>query len=287
MKIAFLGIGIMGNEMATRLLGAGHELRVYNRSDNEALQALVQKGAQRCDSPAIAVSGCEIIITMLSHPDAVNAVVRGDHGLLQGAARNSLWMDCSTVDPEFSRGMAAEAKKAGLEFLDSPVAGSKIPARNGELVFLVGGDESSFLRAQPVMEILGRKSLHCGDSGQGSAMKLVVNFMLAQTVLAASEAVAIGKNLGLAESHLLDTLLATPVAAPILTALRPRFEGKDTEVHFPLKHMLKDLKLAKASLPAGRTDLSLLAAGIDYYENALSTADQDFSEIYQKLTENG
>jgi len=277
----------MGNEMATRLLDAGHELRVYNRSDNAALQALVQKGAQRCDSPAIAVSGCEIIITMLSHPDAVNAVARGDHGLLQGAARNSLWMDCSTVDPEFSRSMAAVAKKAGLEFLDSPVAGSKIPARNGELVFLVGGDESSFLRAKPVLEILGRKALHCGGSGQGSAMKLVVNFMLAQTVLAAGEAVAIGQKLGLAESQLLDTLLATPVAAPILSALRPRFERKDTEVHFPLKHMLKDLKLAKASLPAGATDLALLAAGIDSYENALSTADQDFSAIYQKLTENG
>lgn len=270
----------MGSRMARRLLDAGHELRVYNRSANSDLEALASKGATACESPALAVAGCELIITMLSNPEAVEAVAQGETGLLSNATRGGVWMDCSTVDPEFSRDMAAEAERAGLQFLDCPVAGSKIPAENGELIFLMGGPAEALERVKPVVEVLSRKAVHCGENGSGSSMKLVVNFMLAQSVLAAAESVRLGKSLGLGESDLLDTLLATPVAAPILQGLRPRFEGKDTEVHFPLKHMLKDLKLARQSL-GNAAIMPLLDAGIGIYEATLDeNQDQDFSRVY-------
>lgn len=284
MKIAFLGMGIMGSRMAHRLLEEGHSLRIYNRSSNQRMKDLASGGATICESPAQAAASAELTITMLSNPEAVRAVALGETGLLNGAPRGSIWMDCSTVDPEFSREMGNQAHQAGLHFLDCPVAGSKIPAEKGELVILAGGEAKDVEAVSSITAVLGKRTVHCGPVGSGSAMKLVINFMLAQSVLAMSEAAQIGKLLGLSERSILDVVPATPVAAPIIAGLRDRFEEKDKEVHFPLKHMLKDLKLAEKSKGTDSSALPLLEAGIAVYQEMLQEGtDQDFSEVYLRF----
>ena len=277
MDIAFIGMGIMGSRMAQRLMDSGHTLRIYNRTRNESCEELIDRGAVWCESPAIAVSPTTLIITMLSDPEAVKSVARGETGILKQAARGSVWMDCSTVDPEFSMTMAKESADKDVRFLDTPVAGSKGPAEKGELVFLVGGESDDLEKARPIMEILGKKVIHCGGPGQGSAMKLVVNYMLAQSLLSVTEASRIGQSLGLSEASILDTLIATPVAAPVIAGLRPRFEGSDRETHFPLKHMLKDLRLARKSQ---LLDLPLLDAAIKRFESLAGEGNSDFSYVY-------
>lgn len=196
MKVGFMGLGIMGSRMAKNVLKAGHELQVFNRSKNKA-EVLLGEGAQWADSPATLVTQSDILITMLAHPEAVEEVALGETGFLKQAGQNKLWMDCSTVHPSFSQKMATKATQAGYRFLDAPVVGTKGPAENGELVFLVGGDKADLEQAQPLMDVMGKKTLHLGGHGKGSSMKMIVNMMLAQTMLAFSEGLSLGQALGI------------------------------------------------------------------------------------------
>ena len=145
MQIAFLGLGIMGSRMAANLLKAGHPLTVWNRSAEKA-EALRPLGAQAAASPAEAVRGADVVFTMLSTPAAVEAVALGEGGFLPAMQSGALWVDCSTVDPDFSRRMAAEAAGRGLRFMDAPVAGSKAPAEAGSCAFWLAGRRRTWSR---------------------------------------------------------------------------------------------------------------------------------------------
>ena len=287
MKISFLGLGIMGGGMALNLLRAGHQLTVYNRSANAALQASIAAGAQTAATPAAAVQDAQIIITMLSDPAAVEAVAFHENTGILAAAESlrenqSLWIDCSTVDPAFSRRLHTECEQAGIRFLDAPVAGSRGPAHSGELVFLVGGAADDLERAQSLFDVMGRKTIHAGGPGNGSALKMSINLMLGQAIAAYSEAVAVARVQGVDSQLVQNVLLNTPVAAPVLAALRERLESGDTSTHFPLKHMRKDLRLAVDSAASAGIDLTLSRAAGELYESALArAADQDFSAIFR------
>src|SRR5512135_1156470 len=139
MKIGFIGLGIMGSRMAANLLKKGHELVVFNRTKQKADQ-LIAAGAAWASSPAEAAKQVSVMITMLSKPDAVaEAALMKKDAFLGNLPAGSLWIDCSTVNPSFSRLMAAEARQHNIRFLDAPVAGSKGPAEQAQLVFYVGG----------------------------------------------------------------------------------------------------------------------------------------------------
>ena len=139
MKIAFLGLGIMGSRMAANLQKCGHSLIVHNRTREKA-KPLLARGATWAESPAQAVADAEIVFTMLAHPDAVKEAAWGEKGFLPHLSRNRLWVDCSTVNPSFSREMAEQANALDIRFLGAPVTGSKEQAVAGKLIFWVGGD---------------------------------------------------------------------------------------------------------------------------------------------------
>jgi len=287
MKIGFIGLGIMGSRMAANLQKKGHELVIHNRTKDKA-QPLLAGGAVWADSPADVAKNSAVVITMLSKPDAVAEVaLLGRRSFLSKLPPGSLWIDCSTVNPSFSKLMAAEAQERKVRFLDAPVGGSKGPAEQAQLLFFVGGDKTDVETAKPLLECMGKAVFHVGDHGMGSAMKMVNNIMLGQAMVAFSEALAFGESLGISKQSMFDTLASSPVMAPFLNFKRKKFEDGDFSVEFPLQWMHKDLHLASET--AFETGAALPAANVvkEIYALAMKAgmADQDFSAVYQVLSE--
>jgi 3-hydroxyisobutyrate dehydrogenase/glyoxylate/succinic semialdehyde reductase len=242
MPIGFIGLGIMGSRMAANLKKAGYDLMIYNRTREKA-DPLIKAGAQWCDNPAQLAEKVDILFTMLAHPEAVSQIALGDIGFLDNMRPDGIWVDCSTVNPSFTKTMAAEAQKRRIRFVDAPVLGTKKPAREGQLVFFAGGEKEDVATLRPYFEIMGKAVKHVGDHGMGASFKMVVNLLVAQNVVIFSEAVALGRALGFSQEMLFDMLLDGPMAAPYLSVKRPKFEDGNFEADFPLKWMHKDLHL--------------------------------------------
>lgn len=284
MNVAFIGMGIMGSRMAANLLKNGHTLSVHNRSKDKAME-LVERGARWAQTPAQALDGADVVITMLAAPAAVEAVAFQKEGILSEAREGVIWMDCSTVDPAFSKRMAEAADAKQMPFVDAPVAGSRIPAEKGELIFLVGAEAPTVQQCAPLFDAMGSKTVHMGPVGSGAAMKMVINLMLAESMRAFAESVALGTVLGLDREMLMDVLLKTPVCAPVLSAVRPKLDAVDLTPNFPLKHMRKDVHLAMQS--AFAHDLPLAGAAVtgELYAQAQRAgfAENDFSALFHHL----
>jgi 3-hydroxyisobutyrate dehydrogenase/glyoxylate/succinic semialdehyde reductase len=183
--------------------------------------------------------------------------------------------------------MAEECNIKNVRFIDAPVAGSRQPAENGELIFLIGGDTDDVKTVRHLFDIMGKKTIHCGKAGNGSAMKMVVNSMLGASVACFSEAISLGKSMGLNETGLFDTLLATPVTAPILQLLRPKLEARNEDPNFPLKHMRKDLHLAALTGYEENVSLPILNIIKEIYAQVeqKGKGDHDFSSIFNHIVQ--
>ncbi len=286
MKIGFIGLGIMGSRMAANLLKHGHELIVYNRTKAKA-ESLIANKAKWANSPLELASQVEVVFTMVSTPEAVYEVALGNEGFVDHVNENTLWVDCSTVNPSFSRQMAQKAIERQVRFLDAPVGGTVDPAEKGELVFFVGGDTEDVQFCQPLFDIMGRQVIHWGGHGKGTSMKMVFNLLLGEAMFAFSEAMVLGKSLGISQEKLFDTLLNTQAVAPFLAWKREKMEAGEYEAEFPLKWMQKDLQLAsvtayeqRVSLPAVNVIKEIFALAVQH-----KLADKDFSAIYGFLSE--
>jgi 3-hydroxyisobutyrate dehydrogenase-like beta-hydroxyacid dehydrogenase len=286
MKIAFIGLGIMGTRMASNLLANGVELTVQNRSP-EPVDELVKKGAHRTSSPAEAVQDADIVFSMLSTPEVVEKVFLGKEGVLGRMKEGAIWADHSTVDPSFSKRCGEEAEASGVSFLDAPVSGSKPQAENAELIFLVGGDEGKVEIIRPYVEMMGKRLLHAGELGKGSSFKMVVNMMLAQSMLAFSEATLFGESLGISEETLLNELPNMVVSAPLTVPKAEKIRNAEYDPQFPLEWMHKDLHLASnAAYEAGRPiHLANLAKEIYAEADHGEMSRMDFSAIFKYLKE--
>ena len=214
-KIAFIGLGIMGSRMAKNLQNAGYKLTVHNRTKEKA-EELLAGGADWAPSAKAAAEQADIVFTMLSNPGVVESVAFAEDGLFTGLKPGALWVDISTVNPSFSKKMAKETRIREARFLDAPVSGSKVPADKGELIFLVGGEEKDFNEVKPYLDVMGKAAHFLGENGNGSAMKILINLMLAQSMVVFSETVHLGCAMGLGKELVVDMLLNHPVSAPIL-----------------------------------------------------------------------
>jgi 3-hydroxyisobutyrate dehydrogenase-like beta-hydroxyacid dehydrogenase len=286
MKVGFIGLGIMGSRMAANLQKKGYELVVYNRTKEKAAPLLAE-GAQWSQSPAELATKVKIVITMLAKPDAVSQTAwLGKNGFLDSLAPDSLWIDSSTVNPSFSKLAARESKQRNVRFIDAPVAGSKVPAEQGQLLFFVGGEKADVEEARPLLEVMGKAVFHVGGQGMGTSMKMVNNIMLGQAMVAFSEALALGEMLGISKDQLFTTLSASPVAAPFLALKRSKIEEGRFDTEFPLQWMHKDLHLAAetayeagVALPAANVVKEIYALSI---KNGLG--EMDFSAVYKLLS---
>jgi 3-hydroxyisobutyrate dehydrogenase-like beta-hydroxyacid dehydrogenase len=280
MKIGFIGLGIMGSRMAENLQKRGNSLVVFNRTRAKA-EPLLGPGGTFSDSPAKLAEQVEVLFTMLAHPGAVEQAALGTDGFLNHLRPDALWVDCSSVNPSFSKKMAAEAARREVHFVDAPVTGSAAPAAEGKLIFWVGADTADLDRIRPLLLCMGNKIVHAGGNSMGTSIKMVVNLLLGTGMAAFAEAMALGQGLGLSSKMLFDSLLGTPAVAPFLTAKREKIESGNYEAEFPLRWMQKDMHLASVSAYESGVALPLTNITKEIYRFAMRGGHdtEDFSAI--------
>ena len=272
-RVAVIGLGGMGSRIARRLLDAGHELTVWNRSLEKA-EAL---GAPIAASPAEAATQAEVVITMVADPPALAAVTEGPEGVAAGADEDTTVIEMSTVGPA-----AIERLRSALRanLLDAPVLGSLTEAESGTLSIFVGGDEAVFERHRELFEALG-KPIYVGPSGSGAAAKLVANSTLITVIGALGEALALADALGLPREKAFEVLGTTALAAQA-ERRRPALESHEYPPRFPLRLARKDADLIHDE----GLDLRLTEAGRSWLAEA-GDGDQDYSAVLQRILEAG
>lgn len=284
MKIGFIGLGIMGSRMAANLQKHGYSLVVFNRTRAKA-EPLLGPCGTFADSPADVAWRVDVLFTMLAHPDAVEHAALGENGFLTHLKPNAIWIDCSSVNPSFSRKMAALAGARQIHFVDAPVTGSATPAAEAELTFWVGAEKSDLENIRSLLLCMGNKIVHTGRPGTGTSMKMVINLLIGNTMAAFAEAMTLGHGIGLSQELLLDSLLTTPAVAPFLALKREKVEDRNYEVEFPLRWMQKDLHLATVSGFECGIALPQTNVTKEAYRLAMLAghASEDFSAIYEFL----
>jgi 3-hydroxyisobutyrate dehydrogenase len=269
-KVAVIGLGAMGSRIARRLLDAGHELTVWNRTPAKA-EAL---GVPVAASPAETAAGSEVVMTMVADPPALEAVTEGPDGVAAGAAENTTVIEMSTVGPAAIERLACALP---CPLLDAPVLGSISEAESGTLSIFVGGDEAVFERHRELLENLG-KPLYVGPSGSGAAAKLVANSTLLTVIGAVGEAVALADALGLSRDATFDVLGRTALAEQA-ERRRPALESGEFPPRFPLRLARKDADLiAELGL-----DLRLVEAARSWLSETEGD-DRDYSAVLERIT---
>jgi 3-hydroxyisobutyrate dehydrogenase-like beta-hydroxyacid dehydrogenase len=241
-KIAYLGLGTMGQGMVGNLLKAGYPVTVWNRTPERGAP-FVAGGAQQADTPAQAVREADVIMYCFSDDSAVEAVVFGEGGILAGVREGQIALDMTTLHPDTSRREAAAYAEKGVEFLDAPVFGSKNEAANGGLWIVVGGKKEVFEAVQPILEPLSETTHYMGDTAMGASMKLVGNLIVAAQLEALGEAMLLATQAGLDPEDVLGVLHVTDFKSPIFDGVGAALIKRDFSTHFALKLMLKDANL--------------------------------------------
>ena len=289
-SIAFIGLGNLGGPMAANLVKAGHTVVGFDLNP-AGLDALAAAGGKRAASAGEAAAGADMIVTMLPAGEHVRAVWCGQGGLIdvarQGGAK-PLLIDCSTIDVETAREVAAEAHAAGFDMLDAPVSGGVGGAQAGTLTFMVGGPEAGVARGEAVLQAMGKNIVHAGASGAGQAAKICNNMMLAINMVALSEGLVLATKLGLDHAKLFQIAstssgqswaLTNYCPSPGLAPSAP--SNRDYAPGFAAALMLKDVKLSQAAAAAVGSPTPLAAQVVNMY--AALDPSRDFSYVYRWL----
>jgi 2-hydroxy-3-oxopropionate reductase len=273
-RVGFIGLGLMGRPMGLNLLKAGFPLTVWNRTRARA-EALAAAGAAVAASPREVAERSDVVITIVSDPPALEAVLWGDQGVLGNLKRGGLLIDSSTVSPALARRVAAECAQRGIDFLDAPVTGGTWGAEKGELVFMIGGKSEVFERARPVFEAMGKRLFHLGESGAGQTVKLAMNLILALQVQALCEALALVGGSGIPGQKLVEVMQASMARAPVLDVKAPLILDRKFAPSFPLRLMHKDMGLALELGNQTGVPLPAAAAAREVYNKVLGAAKED------------
>jgi 3-hydroxyisobutyrate dehydrogenase len=278
--IAFIGTGRMGAPMAANLARGGFAVRVWNRTISRA-EALTTDGAVVASSPAEAVQGATIVITMLADGPATEQAATGPDGLLT-ADPGTIWVQMATVGAEWTVRLASIADARGIVFADAPVSGSEGPARDGELVILASGPEHVRPLLAPVFGVLGRATAWLGPAGHGTRAKLVLNNWLADLTEATAETLSFARRLDLDPAEIVDLLQSTPLGSPYAVQKARSMLAGDFSPAFALKHALKDAELAAQAAQASGAALTLTSALLPRWRDAAANghADDDLSAVY-------
>jgi 3-hydroxyisobutyrate dehydrogenase len=254
MKVAVLGLGIMGAGMARQLVAKGFDVTVWNR-DVAKTAALAMVGARVAGSPAQAVAGADIVIAMLANDDASRNVWLGDQGALAAMRPDAVAIESSTLTVEWIRELAAAANQRGIAFLDAPVTGSKAQAETGALSFLVGGAAAVLERVQPALAAMGKSITHLGPTGSGATMKLINNFLCGVQVASLAEAMAMAERSGLDARQAAGVLSAGSPGSPLVKMIAQRMLDRAYEPNFYIPLMAKDLSYARRTFARAGIEL--------------------------------
>lgn len=250
MGVGFVGLGVMGAGIVRRLMAAGHEVTGWNRSRDKAAD-LIKAGMRWADTPKAVAQQSEIVFSIVTDGPAVKAVALGPDGIIAGLAKGGVYLDMSTISPEVSREIASAFAEAGLVMLDAPISGSPVTLEQGNASVMVGGDKAAFENVAPVLLAIGPKVSYIGASGMAVQTKLSINLLLMVEVIAFGEAVALAEKGGVAREVVVDAILKSVAASPVLGYRGPFIlEGKMPKV--PLADVALQQKDMTLVLEQGR-----------------------------------
>ncbi len=279
--VAFIGTGRMGGPMAANLARAGFDVRAWNRTGSRA-EALAADGAVVAASPAQAVSGATVVITMLADGPATEQAATGPDGFLTVAREGTTWAQMGTVGVDWTARLADLAAAHGMTFADAPVSGSEGPAKAGQLTILASGPDEARDVLAPVFSVLGRATAWLGPAGNGTRAKLVLNNWLADLTETTAETLAFARRLGLDPAEIVDLLQANPLGAPYAVQKARSMLAGDFTPAFALKHALKDAELAAQAAQAVGAPLTLTSALLPRWRDTAASghADDDLAAVY-------
>jgi 3-hydroxyisobutyrate dehydrogenase-like beta-hydroxyacid dehydrogenase len=286
MRVAFLGLGIMGSRMAANLARAGFELAVWNRTRSTAEAFCAEhSGVSLTDSPADAGGQAEIVITMVVDGDQVRETLLGEQGAVTAAAPGTLFVDCSTIGPLAARELGASLAERGMELLDAPVTGSSPRAEDGTLTIMVGGSAEGFERAQPVLKAMGELIVHAGELGQGQVVKVINNAVAATNAAVLGEALLVGTRAGADLDALVQVMGAGSGGSAMLSLKADPMRRHDYTTLFKLEHMLKDVRLCLEEGQAVGAPFSFAAQTREILTAAMGRGlgDADFAALIEVL----
>ena len=283
-NLGFVGLGVMGSEMVTRLLEKGHRVTGYNRTQAKA-QRLIDRGMRWADSPRAVAAAVDFTFSMVTNSAALAAVADGTDGILAGLSSGKVLIDMSTVSPEVSRALAARVREKGADMVDAPVSGSVITLQQGKLSVMVGGRRETFDRIKPVLDDIGPKVTYVGDNGLALSMKIATNLSLAVQMLAFSEGVLLAEKSGIARETAVDVLVHSAVASPMIQYRGPFILKMPPEAWFDVNMMQKDMLLALELGRQKNVPLPTTAATNEFLTaaRAMGMEKQDFAVVFNVL----
>jgi 3-hydroxyisobutyrate dehydrogenase len=283
-NLGFVGLGLMGSEMVNRLLTKGHSVIGYNRTRAKA-DWLIKKGLKWADSPKAVAASVDVIFSMVTNSTALQAIVEGPDGILAGLTPGKIYVDISTVSPEYSRSVAEKVRAKGADMVDAPVSGSVITLQEGKLSVMVGGRKSTFDKIKPLLEDIGPKVTYVGDNGLALVLKIACNLSLAVQMLAFSEGVLLAEKSGIPRGIAVDVLANSAIASPMIKYRGPFVLNLPDEAWFNVNMMQKDMLLAlelgqKLDVPMPSTAVTnefLTAA------RGMGLVEKDFAVVFDVL----
>ena len=288
-KIGFIGLGNMGLPMAKNLINADHDVIGFDLLE-ECMSSLVDAGGRSGKQLGDCVLDVNVVITMLPEGKHVDAVY--NNGILGAAAKDTLLIDCSTIDVDTARSVGGEAKKLGYNMVDAPVSGGTGGAEAGTLTFMVGGEEHTFNLAKPYLDIMGKNIVHAGGMGNGQAAKICNNMILGISMIAVSESFSMAEKLGLSAQNLFDITSSSSSQCWAMTSYLPvpgpvpaSPANNDYQPGFTGAMMAKDMKLARDAAISSGQKTELADSALQMYERFLTEggSSQDFSAIYKMI----
>jgi 3-hydroxyisobutyrate dehydrogenase-like beta-hydroxyacid dehydrogenase len=283
-KLGFVGLGVMGGNMAARLLGKGHQVTGYNRTKSKA-EWLISRGMKWSNTPREVSAGSDFTFSMVTNSAALQSIAEGPDGLLAGLGPGKILIDMSTVSPSVSRAIAAKVREKGADMIDSPVSGSVTTLQEGKLSVMVGGRRETFEKAKPILQDFGPKVTHVGDNGLAVSMKIATNLSLAVQMLAFCESVLLAEKSGIPRETVVDVLTHSVIASPMVQYRGPFVLKMPEEAWFDVNMMQKDMLLAMemgrqldVPLPTTAVTNEFLTAA-----RGMGLVKQDFAVIFEVL----
>jgi 2-hydroxy-3-oxopropionate reductase len=273
MRVAFLGMGIMGRPMAVNLVKAGHEVTTWNRTSGKDKDI---EGARSATSPAEAARGAEVVWMCVSDTKAVENLLFGPGGVEEALTSGMIVTDSSTISPSATRRFAERVKARDADYVDAPITGSKIAAEGGSLIFMAGGDEAALARLQPLFQAMGKQVFHMGETSKGQTTKLAMNLQIALIYEGFAEALTLAAKLGVDISKLIALTQASMVRSGVVDYKAPFIMKRDFSPNFPLRLMFKDIHLALEAAKEARVRLPGLEAVEEVYDLAAEEGQRDF-----------
>jgi 2-hydroxy-3-oxopropionate reductase len=241
-RIGFIGLGLMGKPMVRNLLQAGYSVSVYNRSFSPTAE-VAEAGATVAISPQALAAQTDVVITCVSDSPDVEAIVLGEHGILEGARAGMLYIDMSTIAPATSRNLYSILQAKGIDALDAPVSGGDIGAQQGTLSIMVGGNAAAFQRALPILQVLGKNIVHMGEAGAGQVTKACNQIVVALTVQAVAEALTLAKKSGVDPTKVRSALLGGFAQSKVLEVHGQKMLDGNFQPGFKLDLFRKDMNI--------------------------------------------